>query len=138
MTLVLATVAAPKNVAGRPALPNPWDGVFPIDAVVADDGTLIPQAVLTAPAPYVSDAEIKAVRTLISQARKAAAAVGRSARVELIVHDKDEKGKPIKAVTAQIQAWDVPAIKRPRKPKDETAPVESAETAPVESAETPK
>lgn len=82
-------------VVTREAEPNPFDGAFP-----SDDKALIVEV------PFAGDGP--EVRKLIGQARKAAAAVERTARVK--VDAGGTKAKPVTTLTC----WTVPPIRRPR------------------------
>lgn len=81
----------------REAKPNPFTGVFPCDSdaiVVVVDGAK----------------DSKAVKVATSQARKAAQAVDRTARV--LTEQSGTKAKPVTTLTI----WTVGRITRPRKP----------------------
>lgn len=92
---------------GRAKEPNPFDGIFPRDEKAV---------VLEMPGQNDDkDENGAAIRRLCKQARDAAIAVERSARVRQQV--KQVKGKDVTVLTF----WTVPPIKRTRKDKSENA-----------------
>lgn len=99
MSIIFETGTIPTVT--RATKVNPFDGQFP-----SDDHTLI----VRVPAEQVA--------TLTRQAREAAKAVERSARVLVTVEGKGTKADPEVSV---LTVWTVPPIKRPRKAA-ETAP----------------
>lgn len=89
----------------RVSAPNPFDGRFP-----ADDKALV--------TTVNAASDSTDVKRLVSQARKAAKAVERTARVTVV--QEGTKAKPVTKVTV----WTVPPIFRPR-----SADAAAAETA---------
>lgn len=93
--------AAEIPVVTREVEPNPFDGAFPSD-----------DKALTTTVPFAEDGP--EVRKLISQARKAAQAAERTARVKTA--SGGTKTKP----TTTLTVWTVPPIKRPRNGNGDT------------------
>jgi len=105
MELEFTTGEIPTETAKRTAEPNPFDGHFP-----SDDKSIIvklPGTVLT------SDADKAAINKVKSQARKAAKAVDRTARIQENV-TSEGTGKAKHEFTV-LTIWTVARITRPRK-----------------------
>jgi len=106
-----------RPITTRPAEPNPFDAVFPVP-----DGKAV-----TLTLPYKTDDDKTAVRKLINQARRKAAALNLSVRTP-VTEDKGPKGGSLG--TATVTFWTIPKIERKRATDDAADETTNDETAP--------